>query len=155
MRDLAPVLIEKYFSNSGRNLAIGRVGVSELAEAYGTPFYAYDRSIFEAKYEALRAALPGRFSIHYSIIANPCTAVVKYFLERGCGLEIASDGEFHKALAAGCAPERILFAGPGKTETELKLVLSRGIGEIHLESLVEADRIASICSRLGTRARVA
>jgi diaminopimelate decarboxylase len=73
----------------------------------------------------------------------------------GCGLEVASAGEFSLALEAGCPTKKILFAGPGKTERELEFALHRDIGELHVESLLEADRISSICQRLGTRARVA
>src|SRR5439155_3448599 len=43
----------------------------------------------------------------------------------------------------------------GKTEPELEYVLKEGIGEIHLESLLEADRVANISEKLGVRARVA
>jgi len=155
MADLAAFLIAKYFPKSGVSLVIGDISVGQLAETYGTPMFAYDRAVLDAKYDALRSALPQRFSIYYSLKANPCLAVVKHFLSRGCGIEIASAGEFRKALDAGCTPDRILFAGPGKSEAELELVLSQGIGEIHMESLTEAKRIASICRRLGRRAHVA
>src|SRR4029077_10608154 len=134
---------------------IGDSSVVQLAETYGTPIYIYDRSVLDRKYDALRAALPRRFVIYYSIKANPASAVVKHFLSRGCGIEIASASEFQKALDAGCVPERIVFAGPGKSQVELEMVLSRGIGEIHMESLTEAKRIAGICRRLGRRAHVA
>jgi len=59
------------------------------------------------------------------------------------------------ALEASCAPEQMLFAGPGKTETELELVISRGIGEIHLESVTEAKRVSSLSRRLCVRTKVA
>ncbi len=155
MADLAASLVEKYFPQSRESLVIGGLPVTQLAEVYGTPLFVYDRAVLDMKYDALRAALPDRFSIYYSIKANPCPAVVKHFLSRGCGLEIASGGEFRKALEAGCPPGRMLFAGPGKSETELELVLSQGIGEIHMESLTEAGRISAICRRLGRRAHVA
>ena len=155
MGDLAASLMAKYFPKSGESLVIGDSSVVQLAHTYGTPIFIYDRAVLDRKYDALRAALPGRFSIYYSIKANPASAVVKHFLGRGCGIEIASAGEFQKATDAGCAPEHILFAGPGKSEAELELVLSRGIGEIHMESLTEAKRIAAICRRLGRRAQVA
>jgi diaminopimelate decarboxylase len=155
MADLAASLTAKYFPQSRDSLVIGNIHADRLTEIYGTPLFLYDRAVLDLKYNALRAALPGRFSIYYSIKANPCPAVVKHFLSRGCGLEIASAGEFQRALDAGCAPDQILFAGPGKSESELELVLSRGIGEIHMESLTEANRIAAICRRLGRRARVA
>jgi diaminopimelate decarboxylase len=155
MGDLAASLIAKYFPNSVESLFIGDSPVNQIVNTYGTPIFIYDRGILDRKYDALRSALPERFSIYYSIKANPSSAVVKHFLSRGCGIEIASAGEFKKAVDAGCAPERILFAGPGKSEAELELVLSRGIGEIHMESLTEAKRIAVICRRLGRRAQVA
>lgn len=155
MADLAASLARKYFPRSEDSLVVGDTPATQLAEIYGTPLFLYDRAVLDMKYNALRAALPQRFSIYYSIKANPSQAVVKHFLSRGCGLEIASAGEFQRALDAGCAPDRILFAGPGKSEAELELVLSRGIGEIHMESLIEAKRIAAICRRLGSRAHVA
>ena len=155
MADLAAFLTAKYFPKSGESLVLGNFPVNQLAEIYGTPMFVYDRAVLDVKYDAFRSALPERFTIYYSIKANPCLAVVKHFLSRGCGLEIASMGEFRKALGAGCPPDRILFAGPGKSRAELELVLSQGIGEIHMESLTEAKRIAAICRRLGRRAQVA
>ena len=155
MADLTSSLTAKYFPQSRDSLVLGGVPIRQLADAYGTPMFVYDRFGLDLKYEALRAALPRRFSIFYSIKANPCAAVVKHFVSRGCGIEIASVGEFEKAVDAGCAAEHILFAGPGKSQGELEAVLSRGIGEIHMESLTEAKRIATICRRLGRRARVA
>jgi len=155
MTDLAASLTAKYFPRSRDSLVIGNFQADQLAEIHGTPLFLYNRAVLDIKFDALRAALPQRFSIYYSVKANPCLAVVKHFLGRGCGLEIASAGEFQLALDAGCAPARILFAGPGKSEAELELVLSRGIGEIHMESLIEAKRIAGICRRQGGRAPVA
>jgi len=155
MVDLRTFLTSKYFPKSVDSLIIGDLPAVELAETYGTPLFVYDSNILDLKYDALRVALPERFAIYYSIKANPCFAVVKHFLSRGCGLEIASLGEYRKALEAGCSPERILFAGPGKSETELEVVLSSGVGEIHIESLTEANRIATICRRSGSRAQVA
>ncbi len=155
MADLAAFLTAKYFPNSGKSLVIGDLPVLQLAGSYGTPLFVYDRAVLDLKYDALRSALPDRLSIYYSIKANPCNAVVKHFLSRGCGIEIASAGEFRKALEAGCPADRILFAGPGKSEAELELALLHGIGEIHMESLTEALRISAICRRLGRRAQVA
>src|SRR6267143_2393094 len=155
MGDLAASLTAKYFPKSGESLVIGDFSVNQLAEIYGTPVFIYDRAVLDLKYDALRAALPERIAIYYSIKANPSPAVVKHFLSRGCGIDIASAGEVQKALEAGCPPKRILFAGPGKSEAELELVLSNGIGEIHMESLTEVKRIAAICRRLGRHARAA
>jgi diaminopimelate decarboxylase len=134
---------------------MGGLPVRALAEKYGTPLFIYDRGVLDSKWNQLRAALPARFAISYSVKANPNRAFLEYFLEKGAGLEVASQGEFHQALAAGCPAGRILFAGPGKTEAEIEFVLARGIGEIHIESPREAERVIAISRRLGKRARVA
>src|SRR5262249_50710268 len=65
-----------------------------------------------------------------------------------------SGGELIQAVSAGGDPGRLLFAGPGKTEAELDLAVSRGIGELHVESSLEARRVSQIAHRRGVRARV-
>lgn len=155
MTELARSLITKYFGVRNGELLVGGIPISVLAETYGTPLFVYDRGLADEKLRALRDALPERFRIAYSVKANPNPTVLRHFLSRDCGLEIASAGEFRCALRAGCEPNRVLFAGPGKTEAELEFVLSHGIGEIHVESVIEARRISRICERLGTRARIA
>jgi diaminopimelate decarboxylase len=153
--DHAAFLIKDYFPSSERELSIGGVAVSELAHQYQTPLFVYDRGVMDKKWSLLRDALPPAFSIYYSVKANPNQTILKHFLAKGAGLEVASAGEFCQALAAGCSPEKIVFAGPGKTEPELELVLGKGVGEIHLESVREAERVSAIAERQGLRARVA
>ena len=153
--DQARFLIDHYFSSRDGELCIGGTAATKLANEYGTPLFVYDRGVLERKWDLLRDALPPEFSICYSVKANPVQAILRYFLSRGAGLEVASGGEFHQAVQAGCQPERIIFAGPGKTEAELEMVLRGGIGEIHVESPREAGRIAEIAWRLGRKAPVA
>jgi diaminopimelate decarboxylase len=152
--DLASVLVKRYFGSSDGELLVGGVRIGELATRYGTPLFVYDSEVMARKLATLRGALPPGFAVYYSVKANPNPAILKHFLGHGCGLEIASGGEFHLALQAGCPPEQILFAGPGKTDVELELVLKERIGEIHAESLLEIERIAAIARRLGVRAQV-
>jgi diaminopimelate decarboxylase len=153
--DQAANLIERYFSPSNREFCIDGVPVSVLADQYGTPFFVYDRGVIDQKWALLRSTLPQLFSVCYSVKANPSQTILKCFLGKGAGLEVASAGEFCQALHAGCLPENIIFAGPGKTDAEIELVLAKGIGEIHLESLREAARVSSLAQKLSIRARVA
>jgi diaminopimelate decarboxylase len=148
-------LLARHFPYSKRELSVGGVSASTLADRYGTPLFVYDRAVLDQKWNLLREALPPEFSIYYSVKANPHPVILKYFLSKGAGLEIASGGEFCQALNAGCLPENILFAGPGKSEAELSLVISEGIGEIHIESLLELERVIAISRRLRTKTRVA
>ena len=153
--DHITTLIERYFNSSNDELHIGKIPVSAIAAKYGTPLYIYDRHILDRQLIILRDALPPEFAISYSVKANPNLTILQYFVGKGCGLEIASGGELHQALNAGCPPDRIIFSGPGKTEAELEFALSQGIGEIHVESLIEAERINAISRRLGVRGRIA
>ena len=129
--------------------------VTDLADRYGTPLYVYSRKVLEQKLTLLRGALPEAFNVYYSVKANPNPKVISFLVRQGCGLEVASGGELEKALQSGCAAGKILFAGPGKTEPELELALMKGIGELHVESLRELERISRIGARLGVKARVA
>jgi len=148
-------LIRKHFPSSSKELCFDGLPVDALASKFGTPLFVYDRSVLDRKFALLRESLPSSFGISYSVKANPNGAFLRYFLKHGCGLEIASSGEFHQALRAECPPRRIVFAGPGKTESELDFVLRHGIGEIHAESSLEIDRISTISRRLGTPANIA
>lgn len=147
--------IHSQWTHSAGELLSGLLPVSSIADRYGTPLFLYDQGILESRYATLRDTYPARFSISYSVKANPNHALISFFLERGCGLEVASAGELCQALSAGCAAADILFAGPGKTESELTLAISRGIGEIHAESELEIQRISEISRRLGARTSVA
>jgi len=147
--------IEESFSASNGELQIGGVPVSQLAEEFGTPLFVYDESVIQRKWDALRSTFPPRFEIYYSVKANPNLNILAFFLAQGAGLEIASAGELYQTKEAGCAPDRLLFAGPGKTPAELHLALREGIGEIHAESILELERIAEIAAELHRRAPVA
>lgn len=153
--DLAAALIARYFPSPAGEFRVGGVPVSSLADRYGTPLFVYDVGVLAKKWDLLRSSLPPEFSICYSVKANPSQAVLRYFLAQSAGLEIASAGEFRQALHAGCDPKKIIFAGPGKTELELDFVLGRGIGEIHVESPRETERIAAIARRRSIAAPVA
>lgn len=151
-----PEMAAPYWSsNAHGELSVGGQDISSIAARYGTPLFIYDRAILERKLSALRNALPSRFRISYSVKANPNPAFLRFFLENGCGLEVASAGEFHLARNAECLPENIVFAGPGKTEAELETVIAHGIGEIHAESRLEIERINAISGKVGVRTRVA
>jgi diaminopimelate decarboxylase len=153
--DLVSSLIERHFSRAGDELVVGKLLASELAARFGTPLFIYDQGILAKRWLQLHDLLPADFDIAYSVKANPNQAILRFFLGMGARLEIASGGEFCQVTAAGCAPGNIIFAGPGKTPQELELVLSKGIGELHAESLREVERIETIASKMGTRARVA
>ncbi len=148
-------LVDQHFGRSNDELHIQGLAISEISETYATPLFVYNAEAIESQLNSLRQALPSRFNVCYSVKANPNPIFMKLFLAQGCGLEIASIGEYQRAIQAGCPPENILFAGPGKTEAELFEVISQGIGEIHAESLTELERLGRISRELGKQTHVA
>lgn len=148
-------LIERHFGRAGDVLTVGGISVAELAKRHGTPLFVYDQNVLLRQWRLLRETYPEKFKICYSVKANPNQAFLRFFVSLGCGLEIASSGELVQALAAGCPARDIYFAGPGKTEAELRLAVDHGIGEVHVESLVEARRLAAIAGARNRRVRIA
>ncbi|OGR28065.1 MAG: pyridoxal-dependent decarboxylase, exosortase A system-associated [Desulfobacterales bacterium RIFOXYA12_FULL_46_15] len=147
--------ILKYFRVKNGSLLIGGKTCKEIAEEIGTPFYVYDLSIAEKKYNMLRQALPSDVEIHYAIKANPHPEVLRFFQHLGCGADVASMGELNKALAAGILAKDIGFAGPGKTAEQLKAACESGIGSLNAESEQELDQADRVAGALDKKLNVA
>jgi diaminopimelate decarboxylase len=142
----ARALAAAFGAASGGQLAPSGIPIEEIAERYGTPFYLYDAGLISARAQAVRKALGTELA--YSIKANPSLAVCQLIAaEEGVGAEVASAGELALALAAGFAPDDLLFAGPGKTDDELARLVAAGILADNVESLGEIDRLGAIAAR--------
>jgi diaminopimelate decarboxylase len=145
-------------ATAGRESAYMRVGgiaLDRLAERAGaTPFFAYDRGLLSERVALLRANLPAGLDLSYAVKANPMPAVVQHLSGLVDSLDVASSAEMLTALDTPMPPERVSFAGPGKTPAELTQAVAAGV-TIEMESETEADRIAAIGERLGIRPRVA
>jgi diaminopimelate decarboxylase len=136
-------------------LLVGGVPLTALAERVGrTPFYAYDRNAIDRRIELLRRVLPREIQLHYAMKANPMPAVVAHLAARVDGVDVASAGELRVALDAGASPATISFAGPGKTDLELRQAVATGI-LVNLESPREVSVLGAIARETGRRPRVA
>ncbi|MDH5545579.1 MAG: pyridoxal-dependent decarboxylase, exosortase A system-associated [Gammaproteobacteria bacterium] len=137
------------------DLAVGGMTVSRLAEQAGqTPFYAYDRYLITQRIKLLRESLPADIHLHYAIKANPMPAVVQHLATLVDGFDLASAGEMKVALDTSMPREHISFAGPGKTDKELRQAIAAGV-VINMESEGEMRRIAKIANELGITPKVA
>jgi diaminopimelate decarboxylase len=130
------------------------VNLSELAAAVGTPYYLYSWDRALANLNRLRAAFP-QAEIHYSLKANANLALIRILIAAGAGLDAVSGGEIFRALRAGADPTRIVFAGVGKTEAELKYALDSGIGRFNVESGLELANLARLAQKMGKHPRIA
>ena len=142
------------YSIRGRELVIGEVTLSSLADSYGTPLYIYNKNIAKKKCQALRHALPEDLKIYYAVKANPHPEIIRLMDELYDGFDVASAGEAEQVINAGVSPDRICFAGPGKTVAELQYVIDHEIGGLSIESEQEFEYIRTICKKLGKTANV-
>ncbi|HML20708.1 MAG TPA: diaminopimelate decarboxylase [Aggregatilinea sp.] len=132
------------------------VPLDALAEAAGTPVYVYSAARITENVARLRAAFdPLGAAIHYSLKANANLTLIRLLSEAGLGMDAVSAGEIYRALEAGVAPERIVFAGVGKTPQELAYALDAGIGWFNVESETELRVLDTLAGARGVRARVA
>lgn len=139
----------------GGELAPGGIPVRRLAERVGrTPFYAYDRRAIDARVAALRAALPRALHLHYAIKANPMPAVVQHLAAITDGLDVASAQEMAVALDTGVAADRVSFAGPGKSASEIRRAVAAGI-TVTVESPLQLEQAVEAGAAIGVRPRVA
>lgn len=145
----APVHTSHLFPVVNNEFQVGGLPLSRLAERVGsTPFYAYDRKLISARIAELRAALPAEIHLHYAIKANPMPAVVQHMAGLVDGFDLASAGEMKIALDTPMPADKISFAGPGKTESELRQAAAAGI-VVNLESELEMERLAKVAAALG------
>jgi len=149
------MLADQFFGRQREDRTIGGVPVRTLVERHGTPLYVYDASLMRRRLQDLRQHLPQRIDVYYSVKANPNPAVIRVLVTEGAGVEIASAAEYLLARAAGCETDRIVFAGPGKSDAELERVIRDGIGAIHIESLEELETTHKVTHQLGRTTKIA
>ena len=136
-------------------ITLGGIKLSQLAERVGsTPFFAYDRGLMTARVEEMRKCLPRQVQLHYAMKANPMPAVVHHMASLVDGLDVASSGEMAVALDTGTSPELISFAGPAKTDRELRQAVAAGV-VLNMESFGEMRRVAAFGEQLGIRPKAA
>ena len=140
-------------SADGTLMIGGRDVRSLVEESGGTPLFVYDNNLIGAKIALFRAALPDGIGLHYAVKANPYPPLLEWICKFVDGFDIASEGELAalEKVEACCLP--MSFAGPGKTDRELKRAIQSD-ATISVESPGEAARMLEIGGNLGTRPKV-
>ena len=131
------------------------VSLKALAEEIGTPFYCYSSATLERHYKVMHDAFAGTdHMICYAMKANSNQAVIRTMAELGAGMDVVSEGELRRALAAGVPARKIVFSGVGKTAREMALALREGIACFNVESEPELELLSEVAKRVGQRAAV-
>jgi diaminopimelate decarboxylase len=127
-----------------------------IARDVGAPFYCYSTATIERHYSVFSEAFAGHGAlICYSIKANSNLSVIRTLARLGSGADVVSEGEIHRALAAGIPPEKIVFSGVGKTRAEIAVALDAGIFGFNVESEAELRALSEVASGRGVSARIA
>ena len=142
-----------YLSYKEGTLYIEGVSVGELAERFGTPLYVYSASYIRDRVRAYYEAFPGSL-VCYAVKANFNPEIIRVAGEEGAGADIVSGGELLFALKGGIPPEKVVYAGVGKTEKEIELALERGILMFNVESEEELYILDTVASKLKKKARI-
>jgi diaminopimelate decarboxylase len=140
------------FHREGGRLLCDGVSLEEAAARHGTPLYVYSRRAIEDAYRAYAEAFaPVPHRICYALKANGTGALLRVLAGLGAGADIVSGLELKAARRAGFTPDRIVFSGVGKTDEEIALGVTEGIGEFNAESEDEIARIDAAACRAGRR----
>jgi diaminopimelate decarboxylase len=136
------------------------VPLSRIAAAVGTPVYVYSTATFERHFTVFRDALTAHAEIRdpliaFAVKANSNVSVLRVLARLGCGADTVSEGEIRRALAAGVAPDKIVFSGVGKTAAEIAFAIDTGVAEINIESEPELDLISAVAAKAGKRPAIA
>ncbi|WP_103349360.1 type III PLP-dependent enzyme [Amycolatopsis sp. CA-128772] len=131
------------------------IGITELAERYGTPLFVYDGDELGGRLTALRERLHPRLEIFYSLKSNPNISVCGLLHAHGARAEVSSMAELITARRAGVAGNDIIFLGPGKSAAELAACLDEGVYTVVCESFGELRLLDDLARERGIEARVA
>ena len=129
---------------------------AELAERFETPLYVYSQRTFLEHYARLsRAFAPLDPLICFSIKSCQNIHICRLLRECGSGFDVVSGGELVRALRAGADPAKIVFAGVGKSDREIREALEAGIGWFNIESESEMEQMVHLAAEAGVVASLA
>lgn len=121
-----------------------------------TPFYYYDMALLDKTLNVCKSAADKYgFHVHYAFKANFDQRVLQAIQTVGFGADCVSGNEVKKAIEIGFDPEKVVFAGVGKSDKEIIEALNKNIYCFNVESVQELGVINALAAKLGKTARVA
>ena len=132
------------------------VPIKSLVEEFGTPVWIYSKSHLLSRLKQLQDAFAEVDPvICYSVKANSNLSILKTMNEAGASFDVVSGGELFRVKQAGADTTRVVFAGVGKTDEEIRFALECDILKFDVESEAELDAIAAVAESMGKVGRVA
>ncbi len=133
--------------NEKKELLIGGCSTLELAATFGTPALFIDEAALRNRarryHDGLRSRWPNS-EVIWASKSLPLTSVFRIIGEEGLGVDVAGGGELVMALAAGVNPAKIVMHGNAKTDDEIQMAVSAGVGTIVIDNFDDIDRLERI-----------
>lgn len=138
-----------FFNYKNNELYCENVPAARIAAEVGTPVYVYSKATLLHHYRQIAQAFaPLNPTICYSIKSNGNLNLCKVLVAEGCGMDVTSGGELFRALKAGCDPRKIIYAGVGKTDDEIRMAIDAGIAAFNIESEAEIENIDRVAGEM-------
>lgn len=137
------------YYNPSQNLSLENVDLLLTAQKFPTPFYIYSKGEIQRNCQkVLSISRPLDLFPCYALKANYNPALIDLIYNNGFGADVVSGGELFFARQCGIPPEKIVFAGVGKTEQEISYAITEGIHSLNIESESELKTVATVADRL-------
>jgi diaminopimelate decarboxylase len=144
------------FNYVNGQLLCEQVPITALAAEFGTPLWVYSKAKLLHEYRAIQDAFAALEPvICYSVKSNSGLGLLKVLNEAGSSFDVVSGGELFRVQQAGADTTRVVFAGVGKTDDEIRFGLQNNILMFNVESEAELDAISAVAKSLNRVAPVA
>lgn len=122
-----------------------------------TPFYYYDLPLLRSTLSRIKEIITPHpnYHVHYAVKANANKRILETIAEYGLGADCVSGGEVTLAHKSGFTNDKIVFAGVGKSDNEIRTALALGIHSFNVESIPELEVINELALEMHTTANVA
>ena len=144
------------YYNSRRQLCLEKIPLLRFCKGVATPFYIYSTAEIQKNCKEIRQITKGYdFLPFYAMKANYNPVLVKLIHQHGFGADVVSGGELYFARKCSIPAEKIVFAGVGKTQSELEQAIKTGIHSINIESEAELELLDTLTRRLKKKVNLA
>ena len=135
---------------------IDGVSIEAMVGKYGSPLFVFSEKKIRENIKCAKTAFQSRYpsvTFAWSYKTNYLSRICKVFHEEGSWAEVVSGYEYQRAIDNGVDPSRIIFNGPSKTDDDLTTAVNND-SIIHIDNLLELNRLCEIVARIGKKARV-
>ena len=130
--------------------------IIEKFNSLKTPFYYYDLDLLQENLQVLQKVSSHHgYQIHYALKANANGPILRKIAGYGLGADCVSGNEIKRALEFNFPRQKIVLAGVGKTDQEIRLALRTRIQCVNCESLQELEVIDHLARKIPGKVRIA